>query len=1490
MDVENMSVRLTADADGFNATIDSAKNSLSAFAIEERSLQAQQATLNRAIAANADKVELLGSKCNTLLQKIAAQNQKIQQATAKYGENSAQVIRLREGLVRLENQYNSQNTKLEKAQAQSGKLAEQLKNVQAREQELSETVKRTNNSLDEQQKEFVQTAQKGDSLGNQLKSTFLMLKGLAVGYAGKTLFNALIGSNAEYEQSMTSFEVLLQSADKANELMNDITKFAAKTPFGMEDLQQSAKMLLGYGVQAENVMDIMGRLGDLSQGNAEKLDRVSLAYGQMLAKGKVTGEELRQMIEAQVPLLQGLVDYLGKSSAEVQKMISDGEVSIDDLNGAIKQMTSEGGQFFGMLEKQSSNMKGMWATLTDNVSIFAREVGDEAFNVLKDELTELVSALEQMSDSGELSDMAKEWGQNIAQFVRIVTGAIEIIYKMRSVIIGAGAAWVTWKTLNTVVPIINSTVSAIRLLSTVIQLGATKQQFQNLVDGKTVLLKNNVTGAITIETAAKAKEMIATDGATVSQLKFNAALLANPYTLVAVALGVLVTGLMTYNQHLDSVKQAEEQARSEAIQTASEYREQSKSIDDLTKKYKELASQTNLDESAKQELKSIQEQLNSLFGDESDKLDLVNGKYDEQIEKIRTLSQEKAAQKATELFADYSNSRKGLMEYGYKDLGTMVPNAPRLFDGIDGIVNNQMITGTLSERLKIYDSIISKAQSLNDLTDKENNILQKINDERKDTKKAYDEEMQIASQYIDLMVQSGQWTEEQAEKEKAAIAGSIEKWNELTSAQNENAVSAATVGDTAVSAAEDQSDALEKIKGNLRAVQTALDELKENKKINISTMEELIKTYPELIECLDDEKALQDALIQKENEEKSNYLSVLQEKYVNTVLFGDNVSAENKRLIDNLAEAYGVDAKNFKSIAEVKQKIDNLLIETMGENWSSFYSSQAEALEAFISFHRVFGGVGPVLPGQDANASNEEIEAKLAQAEAAVSLIKKVTSITNSYTPKTVDLSTGSSKGSSGSKKDSETANKKAEEAAKRAEEERIKGLFANEDRWRQMGWISEQQYYENITALRDQYYEKWSDDWWSWTLKIDSYNKSQHKQYVDDLEKNFDEYLSASADYISKRENDGWGTDSEIDAYKRRAERIKQYQAELIENEQLTADERNELWLKADEELYQNGQKLKQALRADLETKNQESLSYIEERTYFNDWQNVGDSPEDAFNRIKERNLAALQAERITEEEYNKNISEAGKKLYEGRLADSQAWLEHEKKYSNMSTEDYIAGLERVKQYTDEYLQLGMLSYRDYAEYIQDINDKIFDSNTDLIDEMLKSGSEAYEELRKAFSDMENQMQDTWSHDDRIKDINRTFAEMEEFKGAVTSTGQEHYEQLREELLSLQREEELYNLQQDNNKILNDMEASIKQLETLKSEKLSELVQNTDKIQAVINELVEKGKTISREQTEKSQKITAQYTTNNSIVQNNNVTDNVAASTLIGSLIGIFK
>lgn len=1466
MEVENMHVQLSADAQSFNTAIGSAVNNLSRLAIEEKSLKAQEDVLNRSLASNAEKISSLGAKCEATAQKIAKKNERITDAIQKYGEESTQVAKLKEQLAKLELQYATQSEKLSKASEKADRLSSQLADVKAKEQNLAAQVKSTNDTLDKQQKEFAETAQSGMGMGNQLQSAFLMLKGLAVGYAGKTLFNALVGSNADYEQSMTSFEVLLQSAEKADKLMNDMTQFAADTPFEMEDLQKGAQTLLSFGTAETEVIKKMQQLGDLSQGMPDKFERITMAYGKMNAKGKVTLEELNMLTEAGVPILKQLAEQSGVTQEQLFKNISDGKLGIDDINKAIESMTSSGGQFFGMMEKQSATMEGMWSTLSDNVSIFTREMGEETFITLKNELSELLDTVNHMSASGELSEMAQEWGQNIAWFVTKIVEAIEILYDMRSVLIGAGAAWATWKTLNTVIPMINTTASAIKLLSTVIQLGATKQQLSNLIDGKTVLLKNSVTGAITIETAAKAKEAIATDSATYSQLKFNAALLANPYTWVAVGIGVLVSALMGYNQHMEQAQQQAEQARQEAVQLADEYKQESQSITELTKRYEELATSTKLDESAKQELKSLQEQLNSLFGTEAENLDLVNGKYEEQIEKIRTLIAEKARETATELYGKYYTAKT--------DISKTI-TSEKSMDG------SQFDTkGTLSELASHYKWEIEHLKNIEkehgNLTKTEQRRLKTASDLYVKYKKQLEENMVIVAQYHAAMVASGQMTEKQANAEKIAIAGSLEAWAELTSAKESDAEASDTAGDAGAESAEQQAEALKKIKSNLSAVQTALKELKDSKQINISTMETLIAAYPELINCLDDESKLQEELIKKETEEKNNYLTALKEKYADTVLFGDNVSDEHKTLIDNLAKAYDVDIKNFQSVAEIKKNIDTLLMQTLGENWSKYYSSQADALRAFIGINDNF--TGPLPAGASySQYTDPQLQKQVEQAKASLAALEAIAKVTGSYSPNTVNLNSSSGNGG------------KKDDAAKK-EAERIKALFEEQDRYRQMNWISEAEYWDRIIALRDTYYAKGSDDWWSWTLKIQKQNETNHKNYVDTLENEFDDYLSVSSDYIKKCEENGWGTDSEIEAYRRRGEEIKKFQNEFLSNEQLTADERNELWTKADAELYSNMQLLKQALNSDLTAKNQQSSEYISDRTYFNDWSGIGDSPEDAYNRVKERNRQAVNDGYMTEAEYAEFMKSFGEELYSGRLENSYNWLEHERNYNNMSVEDYIAGLERMRAYTQEYYELGIIDYRKYSEEMQSINEDIFDENASLVDDIIKSGNEAYEKAKSEFEEMTRQLQDTWNHDDRLKSISEISEELSEFEGAVTDAGKDKYKQLQEEMLRLQREEELYYLEQENNAILEDMNDALEYLESLQVDKLDELITSMDNVQSSINAIVAAAEQLVMQQNEKAQSIASTYTTNNSIIQNNTITDTVAANALMGSVIGILK
>lgn len=179
------------------------------------------------------------------------------------------------------------------------------------------------------------------------------------------------GSNvaASREQTRNAFEVKI-GADKTAELMPQIQEFSNLTPFTFDQISGYTNQLLSYGVAYEDVMNRTKQLGDLSEGNVSKLDSITRAYGKMSSKGKVSLEELNMMTEAGVPILKELASVMGISTDALYEKISKGAVKLDVVNTAIERMTSEGGQFNGMLEKMSKSYNGLVSTakgLNDNL-------------------------------------------------------------------------------------------------------------------------------------------------------------------------------------------------------------------------------------------------------------------------------------------------------------------------------------------------------------------------------------------------------------------------------------------------------------------------------------------------------------------------------------------------------------------------------------------------------------------------------------------------------------------------------------------------------------------------------------------------------------------------------------------------------------------------------------------------------------------------------------------------------------------------------------------------------------------------------------------------------------------------------------------------------------------------------------------------------------------------------------------------------------------
>lgn len=227
--------------------------------------------------------------------------------------------------------------------------------------DLKESVSDTNDSMAESQTAAESTGSKFAGLAKKvgaLAVSYGLLKGATEG----------IKYNAEMEQYQTSFEVMTGSADKAAETVDKLKKIAANTPFEMPQLAEVTQLLMNYGFTADEALNRMSMLGDIAQGDADKMQRIAAAYGQMSSAGKVSLEDIKQMIEAGFNPLTEISESTGESMESLYDRISKGTISVDEITASMQRSTSEGGKYFQSMEKQSDTLSGKFSTLKDTVS------------------------------------------------------------------------------------------------------------------------------------------------------------------------------------------------------------------------------------------------------------------------------------------------------------------------------------------------------------------------------------------------------------------------------------------------------------------------------------------------------------------------------------------------------------------------------------------------------------------------------------------------------------------------------------------------------------------------------------------------------------------------------------------------------------------------------------------------------------------------------------------------------------------------------------------------------------------------------------------------------------------------------------------------------------------------------------------------------------------------------------------------------------------
>lgn len=203
--------------------------------------------------------------------------------------------------------------------------------------------------------------------------------GLNIGNVISGLKNAAVGSfqlAASIEQSEMAFGTMLGSAEKATAMLKNLQAFADKTPFEFMELQNAAKRMMAYGFAAEQVIPTLTAVGDAAAalgGGGEMVNRITTALGQMNAKGKISGEELRQLAEAGVPALRMLADDAGVTTAEMGKMVENGLVPAEKGIAALIQ--GMGKDFGGLMSKQAETASGKLSTMNDALSLLGTEMG-----------------------------------------------------------------------------------------------------------------------------------------------------------------------------------------------------------------------------------------------------------------------------------------------------------------------------------------------------------------------------------------------------------------------------------------------------------------------------------------------------------------------------------------------------------------------------------------------------------------------------------------------------------------------------------------------------------------------------------------------------------------------------------------------------------------------------------------------------------------------------------------------------------------------------------------------------------------------------------------------------------------------------------------------------------------------------------------------------------------------------------------------------------
>ena len=397
--------RLKDEASNFN--IDTPQSTIKALETKLQSAQSEFNKLTNAALIAGQEMEQgfkqriydASNVVNDLTDKIIAQRGVLRSASAdakKYADQYRDAVKNGTDTPEMKRQYVEARQELERQKDVMFALSQEQSQARLSVRRLSDEYKLLKKDVGESTVEIDRML---DNMVSNVENKLKMGLGKGLGMLGigmgvESFFNQMVQTRGEFQQIETSLNVLLGSEEKAADLMGKVKEFAKVSPLDLKSTAAATQMMLGFNIEAEKVPRYLSAIGDISMGDAQRFNSLTLAFSQMSATGKLMGQDLNQMINAGFNPLQILSEKTGKSIEKLKDEMSKGAISAQMVQDAFIYATDAGGKFYQMSEKASKTINGQMSMLGDAVDAMFNDMGQASEDFIVSAISGATSLVE----------------------------------------------------------------------------------------------------------------------------------------------------------------------------------------------------------------------------------------------------------------------------------------------------------------------------------------------------------------------------------------------------------------------------------------------------------------------------------------------------------------------------------------------------------------------------------------------------------------------------------------------------------------------------------------------------------------------------------------------------------------------------------------------------------------------------------------------------------------------------------------------------------------------------------------------------------------------------------------------------------------------------------------------------------------------------------------------------------------------------------------